>query len=42
VKAWNLDAGVEIDADTTVPRWDGRRMDYAGAVEALLSFAEGG
>ena len=33
----NRKCGLDIDADTGVTQWDGTRMDYAMAVDALLS-----
>jgi hypothetical protein len=32
-------AELHIDADTTVPRWCGERLDYGLAVEMLLPLA---
>jgi hypothetical protein len=32
-------ADLHIDADTTVPRWYGERLDYGLAVEMLLQLA---
>jgi hypothetical protein len=34
--AWNEGAGLEIDAQTGFPGWDGERIDYAWAVGAVL------
>lgn len=37
VERANRKCGLDIDADTGVTQWDGTRMDYAMAVDALLS-----
>jgi hypothetical protein len=34
--AWNEESGLEIDAQTGFPGWDGERIDYAWAVDAVL------
>ncbi|MGM0658050.1 MAG: DUF222 domain-containing protein [Pseudomonadota bacterium] len=36
LKLGNERSGLEIDAETTVPRWEGERMDDGMAVEGLL------
>jgi hypothetical protein len=33
---WNEEAGIEIDAQTGFPGWDGERIDYTWAVDAVL------
>ncbi|GMQ75843.1 MAG: hypothetical protein BMS9Abin01_1103 [Gammaproteobacteria bacterium] len=33
----NRDCGLDIDADTSVTMWDGTRMDYRMAMDALLA-----
>jgi HNH endonuclease len=35
VTAWNEGAGLEIDAGTGFPGWDGERMDYAWTGDSL-------
>jgi hypothetical protein len=34
--ASNEESGLEIDAQTGFPGWDGERIDYAWAVDAVL------
>jgi hypothetical protein len=36
----NRESGVQIDPDTIVTRWDGERMDYGMAIEALVAAKE--
>jgi hypothetical protein len=36
IARWNEEAGIEIDAQTGVPGWDGERIDYAWAVDGVL------
>jgi len=36
VSGWNEGAGLAIDATTGLPGWDGERIDYLWAVDAVL------
>ena len=36
IMAGNQKKGLEITAETSVPRWGGEKMDYGVAVEGLL------
>jgi len=38
LKLQNRRSGLEIDAETTIPLWEGERMDEGMAVEGLLQW----
>ena len=38
IRRWIHEADVDVDEETNFPAWDGQRVDYAAAVEAVVGW----